>query len=442
MSPLLTKLRIIPLAGIAPPASLSVVPGLIIETRPTLMPSLNWNAPAFYDLQPFYPLPSAKVVSLATQSALGMEILALTPPEPNSTFHLQFYGPSIKCSALNSTQQTIINHYTTALARNRNRFGTTEPVVTQQTLATALLNDTSKLSKRLMGYSMLALSAFAPYAGPQGWLHGITAQDPGAIDQFNNWEVDLPWEMDELGWDVNAYLYDDVVQQLYLQTSNSAHFCIMGNSSYNVDYEFTNGVQTSVNYTTSSFVPTVVMRDGGGASGGRTQDVINEGPYNRKYHTGFELSYMSVWESFTSMISGNITFSYFGLSGDGSGTPGTKYNLTLRDISSRALLTGLSACDEIMHNSWENVPLTAKDPDQDPGEFFAEARASGVKNGFMEKPAWMCRNSSLALAVEDLLGNITISMLSSAALTYVSPFSVYLDCFLPNSSADRRTQHS
>jgi len=38
-------------------------------------------------------------------------------------------------------------------------------------------------------------------------------------------------------------------------------------------------------------------------------------------------------------------------------------------------------------------------------------------NGLMKQPDWMCRNKSLPLAVQDLLANITISMLSNSNLT-------------------------
>lgn len=311
-------------------------------------------------------------------------------------------------------------HYSTALARHFGRVQTLEPIITQETLEERFNGNTSQANSTIVPpgismYQMLVLSAYAPYAGPQGWLHGLA--EPGSVDQSNNWDADLPWEMDEMGWDVNNYLYDDVVQSLFLQTSTNSHVCIMGNSSYDVSYDYTNGVQASVNYTTSNFVPTGVMRAGGGGSGGATQSTILDGPYNRTYHTGFELSYMAVWEAFTSMVSGNISIGYFGLMGDEQ--PRMEYNLTLRDISSRALLTGLSACDEVVHHYWDSVPFTLKDPEESPEDFFKTSLQSNsnFSNRIMEQPAWMCRNRTLPRAVEDLLSNITISMLSSSDLT-------------------------
>jgi hypothetical protein len=74
-----SSVRTIPLAGVTPPATLSVVPGLVTETRPTLMANLDWNLTAFYDIQPFYTVPTARVVKTATQAAQNTAIVPLTP---------------------------------------------------------------------------------------------------------------------------------------------------------------------------------------------------------------------------------------------------------------------------------------------------------------------------------------------------------------------------
>jgi hypothetical protein len=378
------------------------------------MASLDWNSPAFFDVQPFYSLPSSKVVGIATQSALGLDVIPLTPPAPNSSFSLQFYGPSVRCSPPNSTQQKILDYYVSSLTRATQRQ---DPMIIQRTLKLGLANNSQPNSSnpRIADLSMLVLSAFAPYAGIQGWLYGIT--DADSVDQFNNWNVDLPWDMEELGYTVDSYLYDDVVQQLYVQTSTGGFVCLMGNASYDVNFDFVDGIQSLVRHTTSDFEPIVVMRSGGGGSGSAMQNGILPGPYNGTSHTAFELSYMAVWEAFTSMISGNISMGYFGLMDQS--LKGTGFNLTLRDISSRVLLSGLSACDEIAHNYWDGFPVALEKPEESPAVFFnsIEKAKSNISNQFFDKPAWMCRNRTLANAIEDLAANITISMLSSSNLT-------------------------
>jgi hypothetical protein len=62
------------------------------------------------------------------------------------------------------------------------------------------------------------------------------------------------------------------------------------------------------------------------------------------------------------------------------------------------LRTGLHACDTIKNNNWTQIYASTP----------------------FEKPCHMCRNRSLARAMEDLATNVTLSMITSADLTWVS----------------------
>lgn len=368
--------------------------------------ALDWNAVAFYDLEPFLTLPSAKVIQIATQSAESMAVIPLTPPAPNSSFSLQFYGPPVQCSLANRTQQAVFDYYASVI-------GYSPALTTTQRsleIGNITITDQNATDVQFGAPAMVLLSAFAPYGGPQGWLFGTA--NTQSVDQFNNWDVDLPW--DDLGGTADDPEYDDVVQQLWVQTSTDAYICLLGNASYNVDLGFVDGVQTTINSSTSGFEPILISRLGGEGVG----QSITPGPYEREGPTGFEYSYMAVWEAFTSMISGNITMSLtYSLSNS------TNSNMSLFDSSSRALLNGLSACDDIVHSFWDENPIGIGPNGVvllNSTEFAHKESVFhynlNISNRLFEKPSWMCRNRTLINAIEDLANNITISMLSSADL--------------------------
>lgn len=375
------------------------------------MGQVDWNLGSFYDVQSDFSLPSSEVQGVAIQAAIGMEVVSIKPPEPNSTFSMQFYGPAVKCTPLNSTHQIVLDYY-------NNVTRTSRQFVTRNSLDLELKNNTvfnDNSAKTIRSFNPLVFSAFAPYGGIQGWFFGIDSKDP--VDQFNNWDVDLPWEMEYLGYKVSETLPDDIVQQLYVQTATDGFHCTMGNASYNADFEFINGLQTSVKYSTTDFLPMMVKRSGGGAGGGAMREEIVRGPYNGTYHTTLELSYMAIWTSFASLISGNISLGYREI--DRSSDNKRDTNLTLVQTNSRILLNGLSACTEITNNYWSDLPLQAEDPKESPVEFFNPdgGRPHNSSNNLFDKPSWMCRNTTLIRAIEDLAGNITISMMSSTRLT-------------------------
>jgi hypothetical protein len=116
----------------------------------------------------------------------------------------------------------------------------------------------------------------------------------------------------------------------------------------------------------------------------------------------------------------------------------------LMDSSSRSLVTGLVACDEFVHSFWQEHPIVGGvDPDfqycnVSNGSFSENGSIQSicpqtpqnwtgpplgqleppetVTNTVFNSPAWMCRNRTLAKAMEDLATNITISMMSAPDL--------------------------
>lgn len=397
--------RVASLAGIIPPGTLVVVTGITTNVHPTPMMSFDWNLPSFYDAEAFTTLPSANVIEIANEAAENMIVLPLTPPGPNSSFSLQFYGPSVQCSAANTSQQAVFDYYQNTLARAL--------IYTKQTYEEGnFTSDTQNQNAPAAGFPvMLVLSAFAPYEGIQGWLVGN--RNPTSVDALNNWNIDLPWGSlggtgDDPDETPNNPNYPSVVQQLWVQTTDQSFVCMMGNASYNVDFGFVDGVQTMIQYTTSDFQPLSMARLGGDGN------PDEPGPYEVNHQTGFEYTYMSVFMAFTSLISGNVSTTI--TAGYG---PDQTSNATLFDSSSRALLNGLSVCDDFLNNYWTENPIGWNYSSPAPYNKSEQTNDTNlnVLNNLFEKPAWMCRNRTLMRAVEDLANNITISMLSSSNLT-------------------------
>jgi hypothetical protein len=279
---------------------------------------------------------------------------------------------------------------------------------------------------------MLYLSAFDPSLGGQdGWL-GTTYlnsdSDGTAPDKFNNWLVTFLFN--GTGYLTGGGAFNDadeefgiysqmVPRQLWVQTSSDSIACTMGNATRDVHFGFIEGVQTISYSDLQDFEPIFIPRMGPNAVQGLNTSV---GMY----------TYSAAFMAMTSMPSSNITTSI---------TSNSTTNFTiLQDSSSRALLTGLVACDEIAHSFWEGHPVDGRtglshyelhefcnatipngtDPNETPqnntGGPLATEWPSKVENTLFDHPPWMCRNRTLAKAIDDLATNITISMMSAPQL--------------------------
>jgi hypothetical protein len=61
--------------------------------------------------------PSPEMMNVARISASDMTILPQSPPAGNSSFKMQFYGPSVECSSANATQQPYFDYYLRTFAQ-------------------------------------------------------------------------------------------------------------------------------------------------------------------------------------------------------------------------------------------------------------------------------------------------------------------------------------
>ena len=368
-------LRCLPLAGITPPATLSVVSGLRKESTPSSLDSLNWNSTAFFDEGDGIARPSSKILQIATLAAQSMAVVPFAPPIANSSFHMQFYGPTLQCSLANSSQQSYFNHYAEALANS------TFMTVTKELYETGNLS-WGKTGPPTHGSPLMNVySAFSPFSGQQGWLEedGVQSAESfaDAPDAYENWAADLTDEedfyygVDIPEWTSNTSVYcsDDTgrdhrsafkTQQLWVQASDENLVCVMGNASFDVDFEFVDSALAVAEYSVSSFEPFWMPQWGGNLYNSVPKDnaTLPEGFWNPTK------SYMAVYLALSSLLNGNVSTTLTtGVNKAYSDVdhPSFDGNVTIFDGSSKILQHGLSACDDFVHNYVSSAFYSAGD---------------------------------------------------------------------------------
>ncbi|KAF8865658.1 hypothetical protein BDZ45DRAFT_736227 [Acephala macrosclerotiorum] len=369
--------------------------------------------------------PPPSIIRVATDTAYEMGVLPITPPYINSSYSMQFYGPSLQCNSPNATQRLVFDYYSQQLFNQSYNNETGVYIVTPQ-IDLSVFNNTvhEMLEGNLTGswWQPLVFSAFAPTEGCPGWLPEPQQGKGGCpvIDQFNNWNVDLPANFHDLvtyqanitangdfvGVDTNSYAFKDIAslssfdnetftsQQLWITTTSSDIVCILGNASFELGFEYVDGVQ-SVSRNITDFKPVYMV------SLAEELNLI-------RHLTGGRLwpeipAYGSIFTAFTNLLSGNITMAM------SDGWRGT-HEATILEMatqSSKAMLTGLISCEDMAPDFWF-------DPKNMDRYFAPNYNITGhAHTDVFEQPSWMCRNGTLAPAIEDLFNNITISMLSA-----------------------------
>jgi len=163
-------------------------------------------------------------------------------------------------------------------------------------------------------------------------------------------------------------------------TSDDAFICTLGNGTRTANFNFIDGDQTISYGELRDFDPVFAPR----------QIFLNipDGNTTQQVDVDYQVhSYMSVYLSLQNMLSGNLTM----------WIPWTSPTPPFLTDQNFVLRTGLDACGSIKNNTW----------------------SQNYTNDLFEKPGYMCRNGSLARAIEDLATNVTISMMTSSDL--ISP---------------------
>lgn len=333
------------MAGITPPGTLSVVPGYLNETRPTSLASLDWRSSSFFDRESSIAQPSSEVLRVASLAAQSMAVIPPAPPAVNSSYRVQFYGPTVQCSLANSSQQALFDAYSEALANS------------SQMQVTASQYESGKLKWGDGGRPgsiqplMSVYSAFSPHAGKSGWLSGRTDGYDYSIDQFNNWITVLLENFTE-EYQLSNWAPPDnwfVNQQLWIQTADQGMVCTMENASFDVQYQFENGVQTVAAYSTLGFEPFWVPSDGTSTTLSMIIPANLSLSWTKEDWNPFN-SYMAMYLAFSGLLNGNVsttlTDSFSNLDSASSTFDG---NVTIYDGSSKVLQHGLSACADFVH---------------------------------------------------------------------------------------------
>lgn len=333
-----------PLVAPIPPATLSIITSACTETRPFQVPVLDWASMAWGPNTASGGMvagdsinPSALIRKIASETAEERAVVSLIAPAANSSYTLQFFGPTLQCNDANSSQQASFDSYMAAYA---NQTGT------------------------------LDYSQFESYPSPNPSTTIISAL---VFSAFSSAFPNLDQPFDGINPIPNFALQ---IPQIWVQTANRSIVCVMVNASFDVGFEFSSGVQNVYQ---------------------RRIEAINE-ISSLSTCDGVacmeESSYFGNFLTWCDLLDGNVTMALY----DGT--------WTISEATSNVLLTGLAMCEEIAHNCWNSI--------FPPNSTFYTPNITD--NNFPGEP-WECRNRTIDRGIEDLINNITISMLGSPNLT-------------------------
>jgi hypothetical protein len=321
-----------------------------------------------------------------------MNILKFEPPALNSSYNVEIIGPFLQCQSPNATQIPVFEFYETLLAN-----GSGEPRITewsQPYLTSAKLEAGNFLN--------VMMSTFDPYLGSDGW-----ANFPGLPDQFNNWPVSLPANFSSsIGYEPDFLKANPICnssvpnvttmpacqmfpRQLWVLTSNDSFVCTLGNGTRIAQFSFEDGTQTVSYGDLTNFIPLFVPRMGLQPRAPPNWNSDFPSTLNESAISNEVYAYMAAYVSLTSMLSGNIT-AFLEVEPENP-------QVELWEHTSQITFTGLDACNDFKKNYWnQKYPNAAS---------------------LFPKPEYMCRNRTLAKGIEDLMTNITLSMMTSSDLT-------------------------
>ncbi|KAL4773036.1 hypothetical protein BDW60DRAFT_206790 [Aspergillus nidulans var. acristatus] len=111
---------LIPIIAVFTPSALSVQSSIASTVSPMSIPSILWNAKLFagwngrlVNGQPMSAWASVKpnVTRVVTATAVQGSVLSLSAPAVNSSYTLNFHGPSLQCTNSTSLHHTVVEYY-------------------------------------------------------------------------------------------------------------------------------------------------------------------------------------------------------------------------------------------------------------------------------------------------------------------------------------------
>lgn len=371
-------IRTMAFAAITPPATLSVGRGYLNDTSTVPMPSINWASKSIADVVDYISFPSYDTLQLASKAAYSMSVIPSgSPPGSNVTFHRQFYGPSVQCAPSNATDDAFFRKYKNSLWDNSQTIPTRKDFETEdyswnywrqlgnKTWVSKGVNYTEgeRTDRPTNWYPLMNIfSAVSPFSGEQFWANTTydNDTDPGNIDEYGNWWPQIRlnfsvWSNSQYSYgfnssDVNLNGSRWVAQRLYIQSSDQQIACTLGNASFDVDFQYIDGVQTLASYTISDWKPFWVPLYARYLMG--TRDKATNKLLDPEHFRGLN-SYMGVYTAFTSLLNGNVTTTLSAMRKYDTDARVWSFdgNVTVAEGTSKVLQHGLSACEGVRGNA-------------------------------------------------------------------------------------------
>jgi hypothetical protein len=253
----------------------------------------------------------SQVQKLASETAQSGQILELPAPAPNSSYNLHFFGPSLDCGGLNSSQQNASDHYANQAIHTARKFTLSE-------INSTYWKNWTKTQTNLDA-TFMVWSAFAP--------NYQLFPNVGYFE--NNFVADIgPNIYDGSIWAGPAAedLMDMWTQQLLIQLFNESIVCQLVNLSFDITVDFLQGKQT-ITYN----------------------EVKNLGPFWLNYTYVPEVAlpgnaYFNIFAAMATMVNKNITIDA---------------EDRIEDETSQVLTTSLLGCPELNLTRWREVSNAA-----------------------------------------------------------------------------------
>ena len=319
------------------------------------VPNIDWSGHIWQSYDSLAGDPSSIVLKTASETALSGEILPLLAPTTNSSYDIQFFGPSLQCGPSNQSQSLAFKIYT-------NQSMIQRAVVSFAEVNSSYWNNYTSQIPNTSALAWWAYSGFSP---------NLFRGNPDLNAEYNVWDV----ELGDVPTNQSTTLMDPGTQQLWVQLLDRNFVCQLVSSTFTIEIDHSQGSQRVIqrkiewlnNFHVSEF----------------------EDPLKR-----FEdNAYVATFAALVSILNGNVSFSTMG---------------QVVDHSSQILQTKLLACPELNLTALELRVAN-----------LSVLRMGQITDfsAYLPTQGWQCPSNSLERAIEELANNVTISMLTSPYLT-------------------------
>ncbi|KAK5169089.1 uncharacterized protein LTR77_006398 [Saxophila tyrrhenica] len=405
---------LIPIASIITPATLSIQTAAVTPEPSKLMrvPNLDFRSlnfvaslPYMHTFSPVAPTnvgtylyngPSQDVLEIANAVMSGGKILRIDSPAPNASWTVDFTGPALKCSELNETAHKLF----------------------QRNIVAGTLNGNVATNTMLYGY--LAWNAH------MGWFRDESLVGPPFLAESEHDRIAFaPGQFPGSTLDGNITFYMVAMPDVFGASQSAVHSlqspgspypswidgtmieCTLYSSEYQVAFQYTDGGQeVAIEHPSSGedevvkvmstlLGPNADTQEPDGCATGNVSASMEEGCYTKpKVLSTF--SYQAVMDAFTSNLIGAVSI-------DGHSVLQRNSSVLSTSLLRTKELDFLRATAEVM--VFGNETLQAQIAD-----------SSQPKTQGLLKDEDDVSSQPLAVAIEQMFENLTISLMSSGAL--------------------------